>query len=942
MKNEKFHCPKCKLLYDSLNHLPRIIPTCNHTMCNFCINEIKKKFNKFICPIDNTIYEDTPSNATFKENTNLIEELQTFLKIPTNYNYEISNENIFFDKSGLISSDKLNDSINSFNLNFSMLSSSYCYYKKSKDLRTNLIEKNPLICKVHSLPLNIICINEKKKICSQCALNNEHSNHQIMTENEFMNNIDNLINIFQEVDNNQIKYLNFNCIDTKLTLDKIGKNIDNLINMINSTKEQIVNNINCQCEKVEKYLNERKQELYTKYQSTNFDISTLRESTLNWMQSATDKLDKLNEIKDPSSDCLKLLDDEKNKNLFNLITNGKQLNGRYNFIQETLKLIDKLESFDKNGIQIKPNKNIIDRIMFTDKECEEQDDIEINLNIDEIGKKNELKYKQETTKDNNIKTSLFQIKEDKELIHSLHLSQFRFEFIDNKAISDEQIEDKKDISNEEEVLSKKNNEEEIILNMNIDEGKEEKKENNEIDKDNISKIIDDLSFRDDTLLINPNNINQNEKIYRKKIKQDSNLGLKDNKKIENKTKDNEKNKTIYSKKIEFSDSSKNNNAITKSKPINKNKRSAKHSFNINNAHTKDLDQRSTGRDIDNNFNDISSDKSNNKNKNEIVINFSKPIMSRRVKPICSNYLDSSEEKNFFVKTNSILSPITISRSPGRMTFKNKMGIYSITQDEQRNNNKIYKHQSKNYNKSSTSNINLNYNKNKKILDRNSNETLGENSHLITEYTSYSNNYGKKPSAYVQKPSTRRKTITSFNLENSTSNNNSDKIIKKVSKSKMVNYTYDQKDFDLTNNNYDNKSKKELQELINNQIKNNSPNFSRINMNGYGIQYLCSLLHKKTKINFKEIKLVSCNITDDDLFILARTLLDHDIGILVLNLSSNQITDDSASNILDILKDCKTLKGLSLYNNKISNELKDKMKEYVKLGRENLESVQLYI
>ena len=114
------------------------------------------------------------------------------------------------------------------------------------------------------------------------------------------------------------------------------------------------------------------------------------------------------------------------------------------------------------------------------------------------------------------------------------------------------------------------------------------------------------------------------------------------------------------------------------------------------------------------------------------------------------------------------------------------------------------------------------------------------------------------------------------------------------------------------------------------------------MSGFGIQYLCSFLHKNPNINYKEIKLLGCNLNDDDLFILTRTLLDHDIELLILNLSSNKITDDSASNILDILKDCKSLKGLSLYNNMISNLLKDKLKEYVKLGRENYDMVQLYI
>ena len=44
-------------------------------------------------------------------------------------------------------------------------------------------------------------------------------------------------------------------------------------------------------------------------------------------------MDKLNEIKEPSVDCIKLLYDEQNLNVFNLIRNGKQLNGRFNFIQ---------------------------------------------------------------------------------------------------------------------------------------------------------------------------------------------------------------------------------------------------------------------------------------------------------------------------------------------------------------------------------------------------------------------------------------------------------------------------------------------------------------------------------------------------------------------------------------------------------------------------------
>ena len=1055
MNNDKFHCPKCKLLFDSLNHLPRILNICEHTLCSYCINEQLHNTPKTIyCPIDKTLYDNISSINIFKENASLIEELQESLNIPANHNYEISNEDIFFDKSGIMNSDKFNDTMNSLNLNSSIVSSSHCYYKKSKDIRINLGEKNSQICNIHTLPLNVICIDERKKICSQCALNNEHVNHQIITENEFMNNIDNLIDLFQEVDNNQIKYLNFNSINTKSTLDKIGNNIDNLIKMINNTKNDIINNIKEQCEHIENYLNERKKEIFDKYQSTSFDISTLRESTLNWMQTVTNKLDQLNEIKEPSSECIKLLDNEPNKNIFNLIRNGKQLNGRYNFIQEMLKIIDKLESFDKKGISIKPNKNIIDRIFIKEKEKnendnkenksekDEEDDIEINLNIDELGKKNNMKNeknKNEKKEEKNIKSTLFEIEENKDLINSLHLTQFKFDFYDNKVNEDkdkDKDKDNEDINKKEDnnknnkidelknnlnENSGKNNEEngnnevdndknndvkekdndnddvnEIILNLNINEIKNEKEnnendkknENNENDnninggndKSNISKIIDNLSFNDDTLLINPLTVNQNDTIYHKKIKNDYPIELKNPRKKENSILDksnqhineNHQNqaqeipKTIKTKKIDISELNKNNKIIEQKLELNNNNKinnkNIKNSFSLYNN-----DARSIGND-----NDTFS--TNIQKKNEVIISFSKRLSgSKKNQPICSNYT-KSEKKNAFIRQDG--SPILMSRSPGRMISKSKLaGFYSFVPLE-KNKNKIEVNQIKNNDKTLVSNKDLINNKKKMFADKlqhkNSKNNHEEESDINTEYSSNVN--ARRTSFCINKNIKKMKTLSKDIFSN-----NNNKISKKINSTKIVNnfdevnnYKNEEDKYNVTNfnsnnqvsnrilnnnnllnsasnliinnssNSFENKTKKELQEFINNQLKNNKPNFSRINMNGYGTQYLCSYLHKNPNLDYKELKLLGCNLNDDDLFILTRTLLDHDIGLLVLNLSSNKITDDSASNILDILKDCKSLKGLSLYNNLISNILKDKLKEYAKLGRKNFEMVQLYI
>ena len=1067
--NDKFHCPKCKLLFDSINHLPRILPNCSHSLCSYCISEqLQNSENTIICPIDHIQCQKISNINFFKENQNLILELQEFLDIPKNHNYEISQDDeLFFDKSGIINSDKFSNTMNSINLNSSIISSSHYYNKKAKYIRNSLLEKNYQICSNHSLPLNIICIDERKKICSQCALNNEHVNHQIMTEIEFMNNIDNLIDIFHEVDNKKIKYLNFKNINTKSILDKIGNNIDNLIEMINNTKEDIIKKIKKQCEEIEQYLNKRKEEIFNKYQSTNFDISTLRESTLNWMQLVTNKLDKLNEIKEPSLECIKLLDDEQNNNIFNLISNGKQLNGRFNFIQETIKIIDKLEKFDENGISIKIN-NIFDKIFFEENIIEEKkescigskenkEDENINLNINEEEAKINIDMEKQlidNKNNNDIKSFLFDINENNELINSLHLTQYKFELLDNNKLfktekenstiinKNTNIDNKTSYNQEKEIIKKeindeKNNDNEIMLNLNIDEIKKEAKnedsgnkninsddDNINKEKNNISKYIEDLSFNDDTLLINSLMLNQNDTVYHKKLKKDYPMEMKNQSK--KKEKDNllkqnsdnnlmlnsqknkleEKNKAITTKKIDLTElnNKKDNYKLqeekNQKKVNNKNYKnfSTKNSFNLNMA-----------KSVDNNINNEYDDNNNqnkmndnnpinvnviNNNKNEIVINFTKKISgTKKNKPICSNYM-KSEKKTIFGKNknNEESSPIMISRSPGRLNCQSKLeGFYSFVPLEKINQKQMELNQYKSIHKTLlSSKDHLDINKNKLYSDKNSlklSKNLDEETDINTEYSSNKNirrntlgigKINKKMKTKNEYPNKMTKKINTkinsneniliankesekYNILNKNKHNYKESYNTLISKNSIKNTnilennnllnnvnnnqnnnSQNINNINNNNNQFETKSKKELQEFIINQLKNKNPNFSRINMSGYGIQYLCSLLHKNPNVNYKEIKLLGCNLNDDDLFILTRTLLDHDIEVFILNLSSNKITDDSASNILDILKDCKSLKGLSLYNNSISNLLKDKLKDYVKLGRENFDMVQLYI
>lgn len=51
MQSDLFSCCICKSQFDKLHHLPKLIPTCSHTLCSSCLNDtLKKKQNT--CPLD--------------------------------------------------------------------------------------------------------------------------------------------------------------------------------------------------------------------------------------------------------------------------------------------------------------------------------------------------------------------------------------------------------------------------------------------------------------------------------------------------------------------------------------------------------------------------------------------------------------------------------------------------------------------------------------------------------------------------------------------------------------------------------------------------------------------------------------------------------------------------------------------------------------------------
>ena len=93
-----------------------------------------------------------------------------------------------------------------------------------------------------------------------------------------------------------------------------------------------------------------------------------------------------------------------------------------------------------------------------------------------------------------------------------------------------------------------------------------------------------------------------------------------------------------------------------------------------------------------------------------------------------------------------------------------------------------------------------------------------------------------------------------------------------------------------------------------------------------IKYINELL-KINQYKVKELKISKCNIDDESMSLLMKTLTNLDnINLNSLNLSRNLITDKSSPILLDFLLRNKTLKVINLSSNNFSVKIKDKIKK----------------
>ena len=860
MKQEKYKCPLCLESHNVSNeHSNKNFQNNENLLCSSCITKLLNKENNLVFPndffdhshikpIDQLKVEQNKKENKNEEiahqsiNNSIIEELKEQSIKKTLIIQEIKQQTKNKPFLNEISSQQHTQNNNAKNEAKDNISTSSKKYYVKKTVKVNKLPEYKsrentsstlTLCTIHSLPLNVICINEKKKICSQCALNKVHLNHKIITEKDFIQYIEELSKIYNNLEINHNKYCNY-CNNSFSTVDEIVKFFLEKENNLLELKKKIIDNLNNQFDMLLKFIYLRKMEIYDKYQQTNYDISNLIESSNDWIKIVSEKLDKSNS---KNNYCSIFLDKDENKNIFNLISSGKELNEKYNFVKEINSIIDKLKIYKDKGITIKQNDDIINEIINNKKL------IYIEENPELIKKLNLSAYENLIKKKSKPKNFESITKFDK-------IGLDEIEFSENKDTTYENI-NNIDISK--------------YCNKDIDENNQKiyfRKIVGEIGKGNYTES-DFYPKKDNIRVIkNHNKIYENNytnnDIHRKTISEGKNVMKKTNF------------SEIYEESPMINNINKINNKITR---LLRNKTAG-------NMHIK----------LPRNRNDLNNDSLEISNDNNININFNGHIFNYNSDSNFSINLpeinkNTTKVKNNNEKINEIIKLLT----PNKSENKNNR-IQSIEKQ--------------------------------KLMRCFSFDAKAEKNKLCTTKKSSSKSALNKNAINNLKTNYISNTYTSHKINEGKSLRNSDFFLKKSDSISIKSKG--------NKNNCKTLTVKDMEKYVNYQLKKNKPNFNRINLRDIGMKMICSFFKKNKNKKYKEIKLQGCNLNDLDFGLFSKCLVKNNISIPIVNVSENKLSDDCSFYLLDFINDYNEIQNIILSNNFFSKNIKEKIREVLKI------------
>ena len=294
-------CPLCGNQYDEETRIPRILLNCGHTICSLCISSCDNSNSPLKCPEDNTEYQHI-TLSSFPINKALIRLLHKISE--SKKNNEESLTKIPLIKTPKTSPEKRLNTARESRINLENL----------KLISNKKSEK----CLEHpSRNLEMICLEEQCKICTDCAIFGKHKNHNVINVDEFVKDIEikaeKLIELFENISDGEIKK------EIEIINDKSKNNLMNLLDVINDKYINMTNVIKDftqnLIEKVKKDENILVGEISSQFdklkERINYYLDFPEKININvteWKNKVQDNMGLLNEVKDLSNECLKFVD----------------------------------------------------------------------------------------------------------------------------------------------------------------------------------------------------------------------------------------------------------------------------------------------------------------------------------------------------------------------------------------------------------------------------------------------------------------------------------------------------------------------------------------------------------------------------------------------------------------------------------------------------------
>ena len=445
-------CPSCKQLYNEDIRVPRILLNCGHTICSNCISRSINSPTILKCPEDLTEYPNISSLSSFPINKALMKLLH---KISENNKIKEKNINLNLN---IIDNYQTNSptSSPSKGLNTARINRQNL---ESLKLYTLSNSKKNIKCGEHpSRNLEMICLEEICKICTNCAIFGHHKNHNVINIDEFVKDVEckaeKLIELFENVNDGSIKK------ELDVINEKSKNKLDNLIKLVNEKYNYMENVIHeftqNLIEKVKKDETLLLSEISSQFNKLKGRIKYYLElpdrintNVKEWKIKVQDKMNFLNDVKDISEECLKFIDCY-GENLFN-----KLIKGGNSIISDVQKVI----SFPTDEIQ----EEIKNLNLTIEKQILNQEFFHINKKLDfgDLCEKYEIPKKEDdklsSNKNNSNKSQ--KLKENKEITNFEEKGKFK---ITNKNSNNNDKVDEINVKINDKIICDENNN---ILNI---------------------------------------------------------------------------------------------------------------------------------------------------------------------------------------------------------------------------------------------------------------------------------------------------------------------------------------------------------------------------------------------------------------------------------------------------------------------------------------------